>query len=223
MPLYTIWTQDSLPTTEPRDATSTELVHIHLVAKGIVPANFIHAMGPTDAKNHAYVAGKSSSIALTFVFLCVSLAVGADWLSPTAVIAQTTSSMQPSLAVGSTRPEGMPLGATEMSTPGISPVNSSLGTGIGTCAGSSAASSGSPFDGGGLSGSASLPCATSRAAPSSAQSLSPVGRVEIPLGATELGNAGISPLTPVPGPTRSSNGIAAPTGSMQPNSNTGIP
>lgn len=156
------------------------------------------------------------SLGIAFVFLCVSLAVGADWLSPAMVIAQTISSAQQSpgmratspLAMGSTGPAGIPLGATEIATPGTSPVSPSLGVGMGTCAGSNAAAlSGAPFDGGGLSGNASLSCADSRIPLSALPSSS--GRVGIPLGATEIGSDGIGLVAPVAGPNLSTNAASA--------------
>jgi hypothetical protein len=138
-------------------------------------------------------------------------------LSPALVIAQTKSSVQQSpdmratspLAMGSAGPAGIPLGATEIATPGISPISPSLGVGMGTCAGSNAAAlSGAPFDGGGLSGNASLSCADSRI-PLSLLPSSSAGRVEIPLGATEIGSAGISPVAPVAGANLSTNTASA--------------
>jgi len=113
---------------------------------------------------------------------------------PTGMLA--TSPLNPQ----STRPVGIPLGSTEITTPGISPINPTQSpTG---CVGSgNASSSGALFDGGGLSGTSSTNCAGSTAAISSIPSTSTVGRVGIPLGSTEIGGAGISPTVPVPGPT----------------------
>ncbi|WP_210324900.1 hypothetical protein [Bradyrhizobium campsiandrae] len=104
------------------------------------------------------------------------------------------------LNTGSMRPEGIPLGSTEIATPGVSPITPSQG--MTNCpASGNAGSSGALFDGGGLSGSSSLTCAngmTSQSAQPS--STSTVGRVGIPLGSTEIGGAGISPSVQVPGP-----------------------
>jgi len=113
---------------------------------------------------------------------------------PTGMLA--TSPLNPQ----STRPVGIPLGSTEITTPGISPINPTQSpTG---CVGSgNASSSGALFDGGGLSGTSSTNCAGSTAAISSIPPTSTVGRVGIPLGSTEIGGAGISPTVPVPGPT----------------------
>jgi len=88
------------------------------------------------------------------------LAAAMLWLVLAAAIAQTTvPGMQPPTGMlatsplnpQSTRPTGIPLGSTEITTPGISPINPVQGmTG---CPGSgNAASPGAVFDGGGLSG-----------------------------------------------------------------------
>jgi len=137
------------------------------------------------------------------------LASGLLWLVSTAAIAQTTMpGTQPPAGMlatsplnpQSTRPVGIPLGSTEIATPGISPLNPAQSTTA--CAGSgNASSSGALFDGGGLSGTSSTNCAGSTSAVSSLPSTSTVGRVGIPLGSTEIGGAGISPSVPVPGPT----------------------
>jgi hypothetical protein len=68
----------------------------------------------------------------------------------------------------------------------------------------------------------SLSCADASNPPSSTPSLS-AGRVGIPLGATELGNAGVSPLPTTPTLNQSSNAIAAPIGGTQSTSNAGLP
>ncbi|MBR0782200.1 hypothetical protein [Bradyrhizobium iriomotense] len=142
--------------------------------------------------------------------LRAALAAGLIWLIPAAADAQMTLPTTPPsvgmsatspLNLGATRPEGIPLGSTEIVTPGISPINPVQG--MTNCAPSgNAGSSGAPFDGGGLSGSSSLACANGTASQSPLPpSTSTVGRVGIPLGSTELGGAGISPFVPVPGPT----------------------
>jgi hypothetical protein len=75
-----------------------------------------------------------------------------------------------------------------------------------SCAGfDGARSSTALFDGGGMS---SLSCADSQTISSPLPSPSSIGRVGIPLGATELGGAGISPAAPVAGPSLS--GAASP-------------
>jgi hypothetical protein len=113
---------------------------------------------------------------------------------PTGMLA--TSPLNPQ----STRPVGVPLGSTEITTLGISPINP-MQSATGCVGSGNASSSGALFDGGGLSGTSSTNCVGSTAAISSIPSTSTVGRVGIPLGSTEIGGAGISPTVPVPGPT----------------------
>ncbi|KRR22613.1 hypothetical protein CQ13_28685 [Bradyrhizobium retamae] len=104
----------------------------------------------------------------------------------------------------SSRPAGIPLGSTEIAMPGISPLNPSLDI-VGCAASGSAASPSALFDGGGLSNGSSIVCSGNTAA-SSLQSLSStVEHLGIPLGATEIGGAGISPAVPVPGPGHADN------------------
>lgn len=146
--------------------------------------------------------------------LRVALAVGWIWLMPAAANAQMTlPTTQPSvgmsatspLNLGSTRPEGIPLGSTEIATPGVSPINPSPGMTNCPVSGNTG-SSGALFDGGGLSGSSSLACQSGTTTPSALPApTSTVGRVGIPLGSTELGGAGTSPFVPVPGPTSMSS------------------
>ena len=92
-------------------------------------------------------------------------------------------------------PVGIPLGATEMATPGISPAPPPT-TGSTGCP--SVQSATPLFDGGGMA-AASGACATTGSTGSSipAQSMPGIGRANIPLGSTELGNAGLSPAPPV--------------------------
>ena len=158
-----------------------------------------------------------------------TLAAGILWLASAAAIAQTTvPGMPPSpgmlatspLNPQSTRPVGIPLGSTEIATPGISPLNPAQGT-TGCPTSANSASPGALFDGGGLSGNPSTACAGSAAAPSPLSSPMTVGRVGIPLGATELGGAGISPSVPVPSPVptdgaTSVNGTSSISGASNP-------
>ncbi|WP_245315413.1 hypothetical protein [Bradyrhizobium neotropicale] len=140
--------------------------------------------------------------------LGATLAAGAIWLAAGAAIAQTPVPMsQPPVGMGATsplnpqalRPEGIPLGSTEIATPGVSPVSPAQG--MANCATSSnTGAPGALFDGGGLAGGSSIPCTGSATSPSALPSSATVGRVGIPLGATELGGAGLSPTVPVPGP-----------------------
>jgi hypothetical protein len=148
--------------------------------------------------------------------------------------AQLGASVFPGPALGMTSPLGVgpgslvppiriPMGATELASPGVSPTIS--GTfpevgGIATCSGGSASQtlagmgtsmSGSSmntggsslFDGGGMSGSASGGCTPSASAglpgsamassPTAGGSVSSVGRVGIPMGSTEMAVGGLSP------------------------------
>jgi hypothetical protein len=141
---------------------------------------------------------------VTSLLLNATLTFGIGWLLPATVTAQITSPGMPPpvgmgatspFASGATRPAGIPLGSTEIATPGLAAV----GPPPGTCAGSgNGGSPGALFDGGGLSGT-SLSCADSRIPAAALPSPSSAGRVGIPLGATELLGAGVSPAVPVPG------------------------
>jgi hypothetical protein len=106
-------------------------------------------------------------------------------------------------------PTGMPLGATELASPGVSPSVSSMALSGTTCSGMQSSTSGSSgstalFDGGGLTGTASGACvgggsgtllqpAASASSPAGMGNLSSVRPVGIPLGSTELGAGGLSP------------------------------
>jgi hypothetical protein len=119
-------------------------------------------------------------------------------------------------------PTGIPLGATELATPGVSPMTSGASPvvpaigGATACSGAGAVggstglanpgTSGSTtiFDGGGLGGTASGTCAAtasgssggpaaSASSPTGMGAASAVGRVGIPLGSTELNVGGLSP------------------------------
>jgi hypothetical protein len=125
---------------------------------------------------------------------------------------------QPGTSVG---PTGIPLGATELTSPGISPMlTDPTGMMASGCLGGGTASSGisggisgiTTYDGGGLAvggGMGAAPCAgASTTSPTgSTLSASPgvAARTGIPLGSFEIGNAGVSPLITVPSPTISSS------------------
>jgi hypothetical protein len=115
-------------------------------------------------------------------------------------------------------PTGIPLGATELASPGLSPLtDGTVGmAGFGsTCSAVGSPSSGisgaSTYDGGGmgLGMGASLPgsaviCGTSSSGSTAAMSSTASGNVArtgIPLGSVEIGNAGVSPLVVVPTPS----------------------
>ncbi len=134
---------------------------------------------------------------------------------------------------------GIPMGATDLSSPGVSPMTSGtspLGAALGnitTCSSIGGSFSGTTgtsgstttFDGGGTMGNASGTCAgmasgpsagpaSSASSPTGMGSGSPVGRLGIPLGSTELGVGGLSPppdvLTPNPSAPLSTLGTPCP-------------
>ncbi|WP_407154195.1 hypothetical protein [Bradyrhizobium sp. STM 3557] len=154
---------------------------------------------------------------LASLLLNATLTLGIGRLLPAAVAAQTTSpGMAPQVGMGVTsppasmaiRPAGIPLGSTEIATPGLA----AAGPPQGRCAASGNAAPGALFDGGGLSGT-SLSCADSRIPAFALPPPSSVGRVGIPLGATELVGAGVSPVAPMPGsPFSGSVGSASGSG-----------
>jgi hypothetical protein len=111
-------------------------------------------------------------------------------------------------------PLGIPLGATELSSPGLSPVPTAALGGDSTCSATSGMSgTNSIYDGGGIAvggGANSTPMSASCGAnangiaPSSPSQLSasPSGIAQpgIPLGSFELSNAGVSPTIVIPTP-----------------------
>jgi hypothetical protein len=119
------------------------------------------------------------------------------------------------LAIGTTTsvgtgvgPTGIPLGATELATPGISP-----GPPVGaTCptAGTGAAQT-STFDGGGMSGTPSSACAPADSGVATITTTPTLGSrsVGIPLGSTEIVSPGLSPLPPPTAPFVSPLGPSA--------------
>ena len=143
-------------------------------------------------------------------------------------------------------PTGIPLGATELASPGVSPMTSGVSPvvpaigGATACSGAGAVGSSigianpgtsgstSIFDGGGLGGTASGTCAAngssmapaaSASSPTGMGSTSAVGRVGIPLGSTELNVGGLSPPPDVLTPNPSaplSTGTPCPTTGMSP-------
>jgi hypothetical protein len=145
-----------------------------------------------------------------------------------------------SATAGSVGPAGLPLGATELATPGLSPAPpSTLGSGFSICSavvGAGANSATGLFDGGGVGTSAGMsPTAmagTSSASASACNQASGAGSAgtlqsttslpgssallgigTIPLGSTELGSAGVSPTPcPLTGPTLPTNGSVTGTG-----------
>lgn len=141
---------------------------------------------------------------------------------------------QPGTSVG---PTGIPLGATELTSPGISPMfvdpTGMMASGTACSAGGSASSgisgglSGvSTYDGGGLAGGGmaaglavpgdTAPCVAASAGTASATASAPfaspsgASRTGIPLGSVEIGTAGVSPLITVQVPTVSSSPMGTP-------------
>jgi hypothetical protein len=180
---------------------------------------------------------RSLAIATAFVFVsCGSVLAQVSSSAPAPLGITSPLGIGPAPAVPGT---GIPLGATEFNSPGVSPMTSgvsplgsaplstttcaginslagglsggamtgsSVGSGI-SAAGTSASSM--TFDGGGNVGTASGTCgsitgttsgqaAASASSPTMATSSSSVGRVGIPMGSTELGVGGLSPLPQIP-------------------------
>jgi hypothetical protein len=118
-------------------------------------------------------------------------------------------------------PTGIPMGATELSSPGVSPL--SMGAsgipGYGTTCPAAASglsgmsSSNMTYDGGGMQMGASMPggaatvetCGTSSSSTAAMSPTAPGGapRTGIPLGAVQIGNAGVSPEAIFPAPGQS--------------------
>lgn len=167
------------------------------------------------------------SRSITSAPLYALLMAGIASVGSAAADAQTISpDMPPPVGMQTTSPPAarwaaIPLGSIEIETPGISPVVPSQNGLTGTCAGSDGAGPSGLFDGGGISGSTSLSCADSRDISSPLPSPSSIGRVGIPLGATEIGGVGISPAAPVTGSGLSGN--AAPADGTSTITNSGNP
>jgi hypothetical protein len=115
------------------------------------------------------------------------------------------------LAMGSgspVGPTGIPLGSTEMAAPGTSPAAPST-MGCSSTGGSMSQTTTALFDGGGMAGATSSACAGTggmgnggAGAGNAGSSMPPLsalqsGRANIPMGATEINNPGLSPLPPL--------------------------
>jgi hypothetical protein len=145
-----------------------------------------------------------------------------------------------------TSPVGIPMGATELASPGLSPaLTGTLGmTGGGMTCGalgdssSTVPAASSTYDGGGMAmgnGSSlvdatAIPGMCGTASSSSAPTtttLSPspggASKAGIPLGSVEIGNAGISPMLAVPAPSPLLSTMGYPSMSGTPCSTTGSP
>jgi len=112
-------------------------------------------------------------------------------------------------------PTGIPMGSTELATPGTSPIASPSMFGP-TSGNTTCSAMGSPtsqtstavFDGGGTAGTASTNCAGAASAAALPSLVLPAqaGSANIPLGSTELGNLGVSSAPSVPMVTISPTG-----------------
>jgi hypothetical protein len=137
-------------------------------------------------------------------------------------------------------PAGIPMGATELASPGLSPAAAATIGMTGnstTCSAMGSPSSGisgssTIYDGGGMG------LGTGTSLPGSAQTLGPCGaslsaatpsalpggiaRTGIPLGSVEIGNAGVSPLlvvpAPMPSPSTMGSGMPCSTTGFSPSS-----
>ncbi len=185
--------------------------------------------GPLRSRRNqlSRTSGRRSLIAA--LAACTSLWLAAESMSLEPASAQAaTPGVQPfsnltsplvSTTGSAIRPAGIPLGSTELAIPGTSPVLPQSGTGVNfgneNCF--VASKPGAVFDGGGLSGSSSTGCGargtTSIVRPmtSTSSTVAPIG---IPLGATELGGAGLSPALSLPLPASSPIGSSPPTEAM---------
>jgi hypothetical protein len=141
---------------------------------------------------------------LVMAALAVSLLGGSSASAQVGGVGTSPLGAASPLTVGSgvpVAPTGIPFGATEMTTPGTSPAPSSTMGAIGCSSpGGPTSQAAAPlFDGGGMAGAASSGCAGTGAGGSSMPALPTLraGRAGIPLGSTELGDAGLSPAPPV--------------------------
>ena len=146
-------------------------------------------------------------LAVALAFLCTCAAGSAQTtVTPSGMGATSPlDAMGASGASGSIGPR-VPLGTTEIDPRGLSPLPSSTCNATASTGGTSSTSSASStFDGGGMT-SANSSCATSGSGTSPAQSSTSSPGVigsAIPLGATETGTNGVSPILAVPPPSTS--------------------
>lgn len=156
--------------------------------------------------------GYVPAIALA-TFLCCGTAM-AQMAVPTGATVASPLGLTSPLGLGPGQPvgpTGIPMGATELATPGISPspdMSSAMTGGTVPLCGGGVGAAGvdmtgtAVFDGGGLSATATAGCPPvadgsmanpSASSPAFAGSSPTVGRVGIPLGSVELGGGGLSP------------------------------
>lgn len=161
-------------------------------------------------------------LAVALTFLCACAASSAQTtVTPSGMGATSPlDAMGASGASGSIGPR-VPLGATEIDPRGLSPLPGSTCNATGSTGGTSSTSSASStFDGGGMASSSSS-CTTisgsgASLAQSSTSSSSVIGST-IPLGATETGTNGVSPILAVPLPSTSDMTYGTrPPGTMTP-------
>jgi hypothetical protein len=183
--------------------------------------------GPLGPRRNQLSRGSGRPSLIVAFAACASLWLAVESMSLGSADAQAaTPGVQPfpnlasplGSATGSVvRPAGVPLGSTELATPGTSPMlpqsGATINFGNENCF--VASRPGAVFDGGGLPGSSSAGCgargATSIVRPATSTSPS-VGLSGIPLGSTELGSAGLSPALSLPLPMPSPIGASPPAG-----------
>lgn len=147
--------------------------------------------------------------------LLATLSLLATLLAHDCAFAQTSTpnaslfTSSPSPTVGASipvAPVGIPMGATELAVPGLSPPpTGSIGNGCSTTGGTTGSTGSGLFDGGGMASTGSIGCmqsGSSTGASTTIPSLTagqggPTGPAGIPLGSTELSNAGLSPPPPL--------------------------
>jgi len=150
--------------------------------------------------------------ALTLLFACAA-SDAQTTIAPSGMGATSPLGTMGSSGASGFTAAGVSLGATEINPGGLGPTVGSSCNASGSTGGSGTTSSApSTFDGGGMTSSNN--CATTSSGGStssqpSTSSSSVVGR-SIPLGATETGIAGLSPLLVVPVPNTSTYGGSTP-------------
>lgn len=141
-----------------------------------------------------------ATISLLMMLLAWSASF-AQTSTPNASLFTSSPAMGSSPPVGAV---GIPLGATELAVPGIAPppVTGSIGNGCSATGGTTTSMGSTSFDGGGMATTGSIGCmqggsTTGSSMPSLGLAAGQTGQAGIPLGSTELGNPGLSPLPPL--------------------------
>jgi hypothetical protein len=157
-------------------------------------------------------------VMLVMIACGTALAQGVGAPTPSPLGATSPLGIGPAAPVAS---PGIPLGATELPSPGLSPTagaatnSACFGSGSAMTGTSEASASTALFDGGIASGPTSTNCGvtppsfaqpTASASSPTGMVVTPVRPMQIPFGATELGGGGLSPLPP---------SAAAPTSTTQ--------